>query len=198
MKEILGKNVYHRDYGKGEIIDSRNAGFELYIEFEHSVRRWVKHSEVIYISQYLSPDKKNSVNTTFIDRKKFKARQAIEALRFGIVPSDYIESFTFGREKEISLIHRFLKDENIGSIIISGEYGSGKTHLLEYIYQYAIKNNYAVSLVTVDPNECPFYNPKAVYTNMMRSFRFRQQNGYFREFLRELSKHPKNYEINDH
>lgn len=178
--------VEHRIYGKGKIQKKRFGGFELYVEFEDGIGRWVRRDEVRFLSE--TPILiKHKPSEVVLSEEQFKARQIIEALRLGIVPHKYVEEFTFGREREINDVKKWLNDSNDGSLIIVGEYGVGKTHLLEYIYSTALKDNWAVSIVELDPNEAPFHKPKVIYQKIVSSFRFKSQGGDFREFLRKIA-----------
>ncbi|MBO3802060.1 MAG: DUF2791 family P-loop domain-containing protein [Thermoproteota archaeon] len=130
-------------------------------------------------------------------KEQLEARKIIEALRLGIVPQKYVEEFTFGREKEIKQIKSWLSNEDESSLILVGEYGVGKTHILEYLYSYLLKDNWAVSIVNLDPNELPFHKPKRVYEAIISSFRF-GKNRNFRDFLKEISESRNYYELKDH
>jgi len=189
--------VEHRVYGRGKVQKKRFGGFELYVEFEDGISRWVRSDEVIFLSE--TPTlKKHEPSRPILSEEQFKARQIIEALRLGVVPPEYVESFTFGRGEEIKQIKSWLDNSSKGSLIIVGEYGAGKTHLLEYIYFFALSNNWAVSMVKIDPNEAPFHKPKVVYQKIISSFRFKSRNGNFREFLRSIAFSTKGKRINDY
>jgi len=189
--------VEHRIYGKGRILKKRYGGFDLRVEFEDGIERWVRRDEVRFLSERPILVKHKHTKRIFSE-KQFKARQIIEALRLGVVPHKYVEEFTFGREGEIKQIKNWLDNPSDGSLALIGEYGAGKTHLLEYIYSFALNNNWAVSIVELDPNEAPFHKPKVVYQKTISSFRFKSQNGGFREFLREISINPNHSKINEH
>ncbi len=189
--------VEHRIYGKGKIRKKRFGGFELYVEFEDGIERWVRRDEVRFLSERPILVKHKHTKRIFSE-KQFKARQIIEALRLGIVPHKYVEEFTFGREREINEVKKWLNDSNNGSFIIIGEYGVGKTHLLEYIYSTALKDNWAVSMIELDPNEASFHKPKVIYQKIVSSFKFRQRNGDFREFLKQIANNARFYEVESH
>ena len=191
------KLIEHRTYGKGKILKERYGGFELYVEFEDGIKRWVRRDEIRFLSE--TPILvKHKTTRQVLSEEQFKARQIIEALRLGIVPHKYVEEFTFGREGEINKVKKWLHDSNNSSLIIVGEYGVGKTHLLEYIYSVALKDNWAVSMVELDPNEASFHKPRIIYQKIISSFRFRQRNGDFREFLRQIANSPRFYEVESH
>ena len=70
-----------------------------------------------------------------------------------------------------------------------GQYGSGKSHLLDYMYSLALNNKYAVATVKLDPNEAPPSKPKLVYRKLIQSFRYKDGENYkdIRDFLRSFA-----------
>lgn len=111
----------------------------------------------------------------------------------GIVPYGHVEDFTFGRDAEILQIKRWLNDRDTGVLVVEGGYGSGKSHLLDYLYALALSEGYAVAQAEFDPNEAPPFRPKAVYRKLIETFRYKdgnQERG-FRDFLRALAKQAK-------
>ena len=173
------------------------GGFELYVKFEDGISRWVRYDEIGFLSD--APLLTNpGIRKPALPEKQFKARQIIESLKLGVVPYDHVGEFTFGRDKEISRIENWLADTEGGSLILSGEYGVGKTHFLEYVYSMALENGWAVSMVQLDPNELPLHKPKTIYEYIIHSFKFRNQNGDFREFLREIARDSEFYKLKKH
>lgn len=199
-KKLLGKKVQHPIYGKGLVKDSRYMGYEIKVEFENGLHRWVRYNEVKVVDEVVSapsvsqkpqatlPEKQRILPPKF-ETQKIEAKKIIERLRLGIPPQDRLEEFTFGREKEIKEIKNWLDDPNTGSLIIEGEYGSGKTHFLEYVYELAINKKWAVSFLEIDPQEVSFYRPWRVYEEIIGSFKFKKGDVVcdFREFLRSVA-----------
>lgn len=97
-----------------------------------------------------------------------RARSVLEAFRLGIVPRHAVGGWTFGREQEIERIRYWLKDFSQGALLLEGEYGSGKTHLLEYIAHHAAELQYAVSVVRLDPNQGTVSFPWRLYREVLR------------------------------
>ncbi|MDI3476697.1 MAG: hypothetical protein PWQ59_222 [Thermoanaerobacterium sp.] len=241
---MIGEIVFHPKYGHGIVKQTRYKGFEVYVEFEIGLKKWVRGDEltilahsipfkvgelvrhqnfgegtVISIEPYIYKGEKTfQVEVDFGDKgikiliasiaklekiegkkltskppsedPKFKSRRMIEAFRLGIVPYDCVEEFTFGRDEETKRIDEWLENPEESTLLIIGEYGTGKTHLLHYTIGRAFKNNFAVAWVEMDLNEAPFYKPKLVYTRLIQNFRYRsrrdgQLNG-FRSFLEEV------------
>ena len=116
-------------------------------------------------------------------------RNIVEAFRLGIVPSCSLEDWTFGRDKETEMIRKWLHDQTLGSLFVLGEYGSGKSHLLEFLSRHALHEGYATALVGLNPNESPPGFPKRVYRYLVHRFRFLLNGNErgFRDFLREAS-----------
>jgi chromosomal replication initiation ATPase DnaA len=103
-----------------------------------------------------------------------KAR-GIEAFRLGIVPHQDVESFTFGREKPIAVLDEALANLARGQgdvFMVEGDYGSGKTHLLEYVHHRALASGMATSLVQFDPAEVSPHRPKRVYREIVHNLRY--------------------------
>lgn len=89
---------------------------------------------------------------------KKTAPKAIESLRKGIPPDGLVREFTVGREDEIEDLSSRLKD-NVGTaLLLKANYGSGKTHLLRFIREEALENDYLVSTVTIDSNSAVRFN----------------------------------------
>ena len=180
--------VNHPKYGRGVVQESRYKGFELRVEFDDGVTRWVRLDE---ITESIMPPPVPSSPQPIPPpmSQSFESRRMIEAFRCGIVPHDCVQDFTFGRDREIQQLMEWLRDPDKSTLLLVGEYGTGKTHLLDYTYWYALHENFAVARVEMDPNEVPFHKPKRVYARLVQTFRFRSiidgQFKGFRDFLKE-------------
>ncbi len=179
--------IEHNNYGSGIIRKQRYGGFEYYIEFSDGISRWLRRDEITLLTEPKILSKHKAYERQ-IPQDQFTARKAIEALRLGIVPHDSIETFTIGRDKEIKQLTKWFDNSKAGSLFIRGEYGSGKSHLLEYIQSWALKNNWATSTVEIGLEENPFYKPYQIYREIIRSFRYRQEGKVygFRDLLRYI------------
>lgn len=104
------------------------------------------------------------------------ARCIIEALRVGIVPHHRTDDFSCGREKESEIFETWLQKRANACMFLNGDYGSGKSHMLEIIAAKALKKKWAVAVVEIDPDELPFYLPKRIYQQIVHSLRYYNKN----------------------
>lgn len=100
-----------------------------------------------------------------------EARGAIEALRAG-VPNRSAIRLLGSHEDGIS--HRFAADLGRAwetgrgpGIIVAGDYGTGKSHLLGHMREQALARNFVVSWVTVS-KETPLSQPAAMHAAALR------------------------------
>nr|WP_304364514.1 BREX system ATP-binding domain-containing protein [Methanosarcina sp. KYL-1] len=115
------------------------------------------------------------------------ARRIIESLRLGGVPPSQVEKFSVGREKEFLEACRWL-DSGKGSLVVTGEYGSGKTHFLELVSETALSKNWGVARIEIDEQESPFHKPHKLYESFVNNFRCTENGAVlnFRAFLKRL------------
>lgn len=102
---------------------------------------------------------------------KVKEIRIINALRMGVIPDSELELFNTGREKEILEFQRCLNEtkQGTGAVkFIAGEYGSGKTFMLNAVKQLAVKNNFIVSKIQVS-NGFHFNNIEILYYHIMHN-----------------------------
>lgn len=99
------------------------------------------------------------------------AALTLEAMRLGVVPPSDLEESTVGRDMEIDLVRRDLEQCAHGGArrAFLGDYGLGKSHMLELIEQMALKQNFLVSKVTLDHTDLSPSQPKRIYHAVMRN-----------------------------
>ena len=194
--------VFHKIHGQGIILETRYNGYELLIKFNDEIDRWIFYDEVKIIDEPREEPLVGKVNKLItknnIINGDFNSRWKIETLRLGIFPHKYIDEFTFGRTEERKYILKWLNESKKGSLILSGEYGVGKTHFLEYMKKIAIENKWAVSFLQLDKHQNPLNKPKALYKEIINGFSY--INGDFKQFIKEIaaSKSENYEEIKEH
>ncbi len=106
---------------------------------------------------------------------QYQARQLLEALRVGIAPAQHIKELTIGLESErASLAEGLVSAHQAGGAVraVIGEYGYGKTHLVELTAQQALERNFIVATTSLDLGEVPAHRAIAVYTSLLRGLRY--------------------------
>jgi hypothetical protein len=194
--------VKHAIFGEGIAIDKRHRGHEYLVCFPHSLQLWLKKSNLAFLeTEILQERQKQDI---FQKKPEVEepdsqiprdARSVIEAFRLGIVPAQSIREWTVGRTREIETVRQWLHDESSGTMVIRGEYGSGKSHLIEYLHSNGFDLNYAVSLVGIDPCDAQPGFPKRIYRHLIRNLRFPYQGHYY-TFCELLTLIGKNFQHN--
>lgn len=116
--------------------------------------------------------------STVAPRKRRAAKnphlQTLEALRLGVVPRQEPEQLTVARDTELELIAQDLREtpERGAARVFLGDYGTGKTHLLELLEHQAIAQGFLVSRVVLDEEEVPPSHPQRVYRALCRGLRY--------------------------
>jgi len=122
------------------------------------------------------------------------AWQTLEALRLGVVPAIGVQEYTIGREQELSDIEQLLTD-GAGCRVLWGDYGAGKTHLLEAAQQLALDRGFATARVTLDPTERAMHHPLRLYRHIVESVQTHEQGSAgFEEIFEALIDSPKHFE----
>ncbi|NMC99810.1 MAG: DUF2791 family P-loop domain-containing protein [Bacteroidales bacterium] len=181
--------IKHDKFGTGEVIQERYKGLELLVKFEFG-NRWLKKSDVEFLYdpiQEKKEDSKPDLSRGNFDTKYFKCRSIIESLRLGTVSNHTSDEFIFGRNNEIESYKKWINNKNGNTCFLIGNYGTGKSHFLNYISQTAIKEGYAVASIEIDPLEAPFHNPKKIYSKLVSTFSYLSNNSIknFRDFVKE-------------
>lgn len=101
--------------------------------------------------------------------RDFEAVRIIEALRSGVSSRRLSAIFSYGREALLEAVQRDLDGVAAGkssrAVILRGDYGEGKTHFLNTVFNLAQKQNFAVSFVILS-KETPFNRLDRVYPKL--------------------------------
>ena len=181
---MIGAIVNHPLFGRGQVLELRNAGRDSVVRFDNGIRAVVASS---MLSVLQAVEKENQVEPKpFIaprvekiftpeEEKRLEARRTIEALRYGLVPARRIRELSVGLEEEReSLQAAFTNTKELGGDVrvVLGEYGAGKSHFFELAAQEALANNFIVAAASLDLREVPPNRPQRIYLSLMRSLRF--------------------------
>ena len=174
------KLVAHPVFGEGVVESSRWDGAELKVKFRSGLELWLP-------AKWFRP-----ITEEHLKLDQISSKRLLEAFRLGIVPHQDIEYFTFGRRFELTELDMGLKDleKGKGSVyLVEGSYGSGKTHLLEYLHHICVKRGFVTTYCELSVQEAPMSRPKRVYRELIHNLRFiREGCEYrFRDLMREIA-----------
>ncbi len=104
------------------------------------------------------------------------SRRAIEALRSGVPNRDAVQALGSSqtdiekrfREQLDGVVQGFRHGMGSAGMLIAGDFGSGKSHLLEYLQHVALQQNFVCSKVVVS-KETPLHDPAKVFTAAIQS-----------------------------
>lgn len=108
-------------------------------------------------------------------RERDVAALTLEAMRLGVVPSADLAAYTVGRDAEMALCDDDLAHVGSGGGAVRawfGDYGTGKTHLLELMQQRALSQGFLTSHILLDQEETSPAHPKRVYRSLVRGLRY--------------------------
>ena len=102
------------------------------------------------------------------------ARQAIEALRLGVVPTTHLDTYTVGRDVELAVIYLDLESatRDGGFRVVLGDYGTGKTHFLEMAELLALEKGFLATRATLDSREVLPNKPRRIFHQLARGIRY--------------------------
>ncbi len=109
------------------------------------------------------------------------ARMAVEALRNG-VPNRAAVSELGCNQPAVETRFRETLDAAAGSMLVSGDFGTGKSHLLQHLEHLALSSGYVCSRVSIS-KETPFHDLGKVFASAMENGRTPDDRGRFIEKL---------------
>ena len=174
---MIGETVDHPQYGRGKITAIYRNGSEWLVRFDSGLRfRRPRREFVGQQELVLAP----AVPLPILDAQpmapsQYQARQLLEALRVGIAPAQHIKELTIGLESErASLAEALVSAHQAGGAVraVIGEYGYGKTHLVELTAREALERNFIVATTSLDLGEVPAHRAIAVYASLLRGLRY--------------------------
>lgn len=97
-------------------------------------------------------------------------RRALEALRNGVPNADAVRVLGSNQEEVervfmerlASVEDALTQESQVPGLLIKGDFGTGKSHLLEYLEDKALSNNFVCSRIVIS-KETPLFDPAKVY-----------------------------------
>jgi hypothetical protein len=180
---MIGERVEHPHYGRGQILAVYKGGSEWLVRFESGLRfrrpRWEFNGQEERAAA-IAP--LPFAPAAPMLPKRLEARSLIEALRFGIAPSAHVRELTIGLDKEReSLIAALNETHTKGGAVraVIGEYGYGKSHLVELTAEEALECNFLVAVTSLDLLELPPHRAFDIYGSLVGNLRYpdREERG---------------------
>jgi len=183
---MVGSIVNHPLFGRGQVLELRNAAREAVVRFDSGIRTVVQASMLSVLQQAASfaaalaqprpvATPRAEIALTPEHLQRVEARRTIEALRYGIVPTKRVRELSVGLERERESLHRAF-DEVVRSggdvRVVLGEYGTGKSHFFELAAQEALERNFLVAATSLDIREVLPNRPQRIYNSLIRSLRY--------------------------
>jgi len=178
---MIGEFVEHPQYGRGQVVALFRNGTEWMVRFASGLRfrrprqEFNGHQERA-MSVISSDNALGALSTVApMPRTQMEARQLIEALRVGIAPAQHVRELTIGLAAErASLGGGLNKAHQTGGAVraVVGDYGFGKSHIVELTAQEALTRNFLVAATSLDLLELPAHRAFDIYSALLRNLRY--------------------------
>jgi hypothetical protein len=164
VREISSRKVHI------EFADGPMKGTLLVIDIDT-----IHEADIIKGSESSSPPQPPpAVTTQRLRRGPFSQRHSIDALRYGLVPLEYIEHLTLGYNEIDEWIDSTLphnNEDNPTAHQVIAEFGEGKSHTMGIIRYKAMKEGYLVGKVEIDGIKVSLSDPKSLYFTIFSQIR---------------------------
>lgn len=171
----VGATVTHAEHGPGRVVQALRGGRAALVRFDRLGKLDI-HVGAHEVTVIAGPPKATPRVAADDPPAQVSAvtLQLIEALRLGTVPGGGLDLYTVGREAELAAIDADLAAVRAGhgaARMVLGDYGTGKTHLLEHVAARALEQGFLVGYTALDPVDVPASNPRRVYRALVGGLR---------------------------
>ena len=171
---MIATRVEHPTYGPGQIVALFRNGEEWMVRFDSGLR-FRRPRQEFNGQMPNTPTPAAVFAPTPMTPSQLDARSLIEALRVGVAPAHHAQELTIGLESEraslgSALVQAHQRGGDVRAII--GEYGYGKSHIVELTAQEALQRKFLVASVSLDLQELPPHRAFDIYGALMRSLRY--------------------------
>lgn len=154
-------------------------GAELLVRFESGLRFRRPYAEFVKNGKPEAPTLAEP-HLTYqppppMTQTQLEARQLIESLRVGIAPAQHVPELTLNlRAERESLIRALNQTHQHGGDVraVVGEYGYGKSHMVELTMQEALARNFLVTTISLDLLELPPHRAFDIYREAVRHLHY--------------------------
>jgi hypothetical protein len=173
---MIGDHVEHPLYGRGRVVAAYRGGMEWLVHFESGLRFRRPRREFSGEANVATPAPPLPfTQLPPMPRSQFEARHLVEALRVGIAPREHVRELTIGldRERE-SLISALNQAHAEGGAVraVIGDYGHGKSHIVELTAEEALARDFLVAATSLDLLELPPHRAFDIYSSLVGNLRY--------------------------
>ncbi len=197
---VVGDNVAHECYGTGRVVRLLENGSYFINFFITNANQCCRFDEL----RYLSPN--GSVMSVAPPRLRFSrygrqlwegrgprgvealpegeegqfvALRILEAMRTGVV-GERVELYTIGRSLEMEMVSYDLANLDEGAVrVFLGDYGAGKTHMLECIEAKALSKKCLTARIALNSKDVSPGNPQRVYRALILNLNYPDHDGKY-------------------
>lgn len=173
---MIATRVEHPTYGPGQIVALYRNGEEWMVRFDSGLRFRRPRQEFIGQMPGLpSAPQASAFLPAPMNPTQLDARHLIEALRVGVAPARHVRELTIGLDVERSSLGNGLSlaHQSGGDVrAVIGEYGYGKSHIVELTSQEALDRKFLVAAASLDLQELPPHRAFDIYGALMRNLRY--------------------------
>ncbi len=177
----LGATVAHAEHGAGTVVALERGGRAARVQFGKLGRLEIHVSARELVVTVAAPGStpsalaRGGVPSPSGAIGGRETGQLLEALRLGAVPGGGLDLYTVGRERELAQVDADLTAVREGrgaARALLGDYGTGKTHMLEHVASRARAQGFLVGTTALDPVDVPASNPRRVYRALVERLSF--------------------------
>lgn len=173
--QLTGKRVTTKEFGPATII--RISGAKVFVALENlgGLQVELPADDLIFPegNDFKTETEKDIIKkaagTKPPDEKEMAKRRAVEALRFGLVPEDYVEELTLGFHQLKRWVWGRLPDAHDGRPQVSeitGPFGTGKSHTMSVIRYVAREKGFVTARIEIDGKNISLSEPEKLLFNI--------------------------------
>lgn len=174
---MIGERVEHPSYGPGIVLAAYRSGSEWLVRFESGLRFRRPRQEFqgqAEAARSAAPIVPARAAQPPMEPSQLETRNLVEALRFGVAPAAHLRELTIGLAAErASVIAGLNQSHETGGAVraVLGEYGYGKSHLVELSAQEALARGFLVAPASLDLLELPPHRAFDIYRELLHNLR---------------------------